>query len=137
MMGYIDSSVLLRVVFNEKHTLKEFFKLDYAISSELLRIECLRSIDRYRILNHLNDSKYVEFMDAFYTLLEGIELIQLETPILMRAAQPFPTLLGTLDAIHLATSLICRETTQKDFSFLTHDEQLAQAAKVMGFTVVS
>lgn len=136
MIGYIDSSVLLRHIFNEKDPLKVFFDLDYAFSSKLLQIECLRSIDRYRILNRLQDSKYIEFLDAFHSLLEGIELIQLESSILTRASQPFPTLLGTLDAMHLATGLFYKESTHQDFCFLTHDIQLAQAARVMGFSVL-
>ncbi len=54
---------------------------------------------------------------------------------LERAAEPFPTLLGSLDAIHLASALLAR-TLVDDLGFATHDEELATAARAMGFRVL-
>jgi hypothetical protein len=42
-------------------------------------------------------------------LLEGLELVALEQAILDRAADPFPTSISTLDAVHLATALAIRD----------------------------
>ena len=57
-------------------------------------------------------------------------------PVLARAAQPLPTELGTLDAIHLATALLWREHARTDVVMATHDVALATAARAHGFTVV-
>jgi hypothetical protein len=47
-----------------------------------------------------------------------------------------PTVLGTLDAIHLATALLWRENTGSDLVMATHDGSLALAARAAGFRVI-
>jgi len=51
-------------------------------------------------------------------------------------AQPLPTALGTLDAIHLATAQIWRETTSTTLTMATHDATLATAARALGMPTV-
>ena len=52
-----------------------------------------------------------------------------------RASETFPTVVGTLDAIHLATALAVREVEPIDL-LLTHDAQLGTAARSLGFSVL-
>lgn len=52
------------------------------------------------------------------------------------AAQPLPPELGTLDAIHLATALLWRETMGDPLSMATHDVALGIAAEAHGLTVL-
>ena len=47
-----------------------------------------------------------------------------------------PTELGTLDAIHLATALLWKETADDTLVMATHDEALATAARAHGLAVV-
>ena len=47
------------------------------------------------------------------------------------------TTLEALDAIHLATALIWSETRGDDLLLLTHNRQLAIAARACGFEVKS
>jgi hypothetical protein len=56
--------------------------------------------------------------------------------VLDRAAQPLPTELGTLDAIHLATAVLWKEMTREDLTMATHDGALAIAAEAHGLRVV-
>ena len=56
--------------------------------------------------------------------------------MLARAAEPFRSPIGTLDAIHLATALLLRESSEEDFAFATHDAALAPAARSHGFQVL-
>ena len=56
--------------------------------------------------------------------------------VLDRAAQPMPTELGTLDAIHLATALLRKEMTHVDLVMATHDGALALGAHAHGQPVV-
>ena len=56
--------------------------------------------------------------------------------VLDRAAQPMPTELGTLDAIHLAAALLWKEMTHVDLVMATHDGALALGARAHGLPVV-
>jgi len=55
--------------------------------------------------------------------------------VLRRASEPFPTPLGTLDAIHLSTALLWRETAGDPLTMTTHNHELATAARATGFPV--
>ena len=46
MNVYVDSSVLLRIVLGERDRLRIWPTITNAVSSELIRLECLRTIDR-------------------------------------------------------------------------------------------
>lgn len=56
--------------------------------------------------------------------------------MLARAAQPMPTELSTLDAIHLATALLWRERATAELVMATHDAALGTAARAFGLRVV-
>ena len=51
------------------------------------------------------------------------------------ASETFPTIMVTLDAIHLATALAIREVAPIDL-LLTHDVQLGIAARSVGFSIL-
>jgi predicted nucleic acid-binding protein len=46
-----------------------------------------------------------------------------------------PTVLGTLDAIHLATALAVKDALSIALRLLTHDKQLAVGASAVGLEV--
>jgi len=54
--------------------------------------------------------------------------------VLERAAEPFPTTLGSLDAVHLASALLVRDDLE-GLAFATHDDALGTAARATGFQV--
>jgi hypothetical protein len=60
----------------------------------------------------------------------------IQRPVLARASEPFPTPLGTLDALHLATALVWRERMHQPVAMATHDRDLALAARSFGFEVL-
>jgi len=132
---YVDSSVLLRVVLNERGTLREWRRIRRPIASELIRLECRRTIDRARIRERLSDAAVAQHREAVLGLLDAFDMVPLDGVVLERAAEPFPTLLGSLDAIHLATALLARGQVE-DLYFATHDGELATAARAMGFKVL-
>ena len=105
MIAYLDSSVLLRVVLRQRNALKEWRAIEQGIASALVEVECLRTLDRLRMAEGLQDDDIAVRREAVFRLLEAIEVIEPTGPVLARAGQPFPTALGTLDAIHLATAL--------------------------------
>jgi predicted nucleic acid-binding protein len=132
--AYVDASVLLRVVFVEPNVLRTWAHIGRAVSSELVRIEALRTLDRKRLRDRLSDRAVAESRAAILEAIDAFELVPLEAAILERAAEPFPTSLGTLDALHLATALAVRDQVE-DLVLVTHDERLGLAARSMGLPV--
>lgn len=134
MNAYIDTSVLLRVVLGEPQRLRIWPKITEAFSSELIRLECLRTIDRGRIRLGLDDRTIAKQRGAVIETIESLRLISLDRVILDRASEPFPTSLGSLDAIHLASAVLAREQLG-DLILATHDDELGLAAQAVGFSV--
>jgi predicted nucleic acid-binding protein len=133
--AYIDTSVLLRVVLGEPDPLPQWPVIEMAVGSELTRIEALRTIDRARIRLQLADEEVALRREAVTAVLNGFHIARIGAAVLERAADPFPTLVRTLDAIHLATALLIR-VDNEDLMFATHDRQLATAARSLGFRVI-
>ena len=104
--------------------------------SALAEVECLRTLDRLRLRGAITDQDLSIRREAVYRLLEEIEIVEPTRPILARASLPLATPVGTLDAIHLATAMLWRETSTADMVFATHDAALGIAARASGFTVV-
>lgn len=136
MIAYLDSSILLRIILGQRDAVKEWPTIETGVASALVEVECLRTLDRLRVSENRSDEDIAIRREAVFRLLESMEIIDLTRPILTRAAQPLPTALGTLDALHLATALLWREGREKDLVMATHDASLAMAARASGFRVV-
>jgi len=131
---YVDSSVLLRVVMGEPRRLRIWSKITTPVASELIRLECLRTIDRARIRFGLEDREVADRRAAVLDAIDTFDLVLIQQAVLERAAEPFPTLLGSLDAVHLASALLVRERFE-ELVLATHDDGLALAARAVGFRV--
>jgi predicted nucleic acid-binding protein len=138
VIAYIDSSVVLRIAFQEADPLEEWKTIDTPLSSELLAIEVRRSLDRLWLRSALTEEDFARKSAEADTILAAIALTEIDRAVIERAAQAFPTPLGTLDAFHLATAIRLRETRpeKEPLLFATHDLQLAQAARAMNFEVI-
>lgn len=135
MSVYIDTSALLRIVLREPGALDELRSSDALVSSELTAVESLRTLDRLRVQGVLTFVEAADRRALVSSWLDGIDLVLLRQPVLSRAAEPLPTPLGTLDALHLATALVWRERMQGLSTIATHDTALALAARSFGFDV--
>ncbi len=136
MIAYIDSSVLLRVILRQRNALKEWRTIEQGVASALVEVECLRTLDRLRLAEGIEDAEIAVRREAVFRLMEAIEVIEPTRPVLARAAQPLPTALGTLDAIHLATALLWQERAGANLTMATHDVALGTAARANGLRVV-
>lgn len=134
MNVYVDPSILLRVVLRERGRVGIWSKITVPIASEIIRLECLRTIDRARIRNQLEEDAVADHRAAVLESLGAFSLIKVGRGVLERAAEPFPTLLGSLDAIHLASALLVKDEFE-DLSIATHDRGLTIAARAVGFRV--
>ena len=135
MKTYVDTSVLLRKLLGEPNALRRWNAIETALSSELIVVEALRTIDRARIRLRLSDEEVANHRATILETVNGFNLAELNRTVLDRASKPFPTMLRTLDAIHLATALLLREAIE-DLIFATHDSPLAIAAQSVGFRVI-
>ena len=136
MNAYVDSSVILRLVLGQRNALREWRRVSSGVVSALAEVECLRTLDRLRIAEGLGDAEIVRRREAVFQILETLTVVEPTRPVLARAAQPLPVVLGTLDAIHLATALLWHEQTEADLVLATHDAALGLAARSVGFRVV-
>ena len=136
MIAYVDTSVLLRVALGQADALPEWRQVDRGVTSALTRVEGLRTLDRLRLRARLADAEVARRRAIILQLLDSLELVEVDSLVLDRAAQPQPTELGTLDAIHLATALLWRETVHAELVMASHDVALATAAQAHGFRVV-
>ena len=136
MIAYVDASVLLRVALAQPNVLPEWSRIQQGVASALVMTESLRTLDRLRRRANLSDAEVAERRGIILALAGSLELVEVSPIVLERAAQPMPTELGTLDAIHLATALLWKEMTKANLVMATHDGALALGAQAHGLRVV-
>ena len=135
MTVYVDTSVVLRILLRESNPLELWGRWNKAYSSALWRVEALRTADRLRLTHEISDSELAELVREIQVVHETFAIHPVTNRIFRRASETFPTVVGTLDAIHLATALSMREIENLDL-LLTHDTQLGTAARSLGFDVM-
>lgn len=135
MTVYVDTSVVLRILLREPDPVEIWGQWNKAYSSGLWLIEALRTVDRLRLTHEISDIELAELVREIRITHETFAIHPVTDRILQRAGETFSTVVGTLDAIHLATALSIREIETIDL-LLTHDSQLATAARALGFEVM-
>ncbi len=136
MIAYLDSSVLLRVALGEPGRLSQWEAVDQGVASALAEVECLRTLDRLRLRGTLGHADLAARRRTVLHLLEAVELVPMGPQVLHRAAEPFPTPLGALGALHLATALAWRDSRGTSLVLATHDAELGLAASACGLDVI-
>jgi len=134
MTAYIDTSVVLRALLIQPGPRPNLQRWSRLCTSALLGVEARRTLDRMRLLGMLTDAQRAAAAAALETALEALDVAPVTAAVLECAGQPFPTVIGTLDAIHLATAVLL-DREEPIGTFLTHDRQLALAAQSAGFAV--
>jgi predicted nucleic acid-binding protein len=136
MIAYVDSSVLLRVALGQPNALPEWRDIERGVSSALVTTESLRTLDRVRLRVNLSDIEVARRRATILSLIDSLELVDIDSVVLERAAQPMPTELGSLDAIHLASALLWKDALGADPVMATHDKALVLAAYAHGLKVL-
>jgi uncharacterized protein len=135
LTAYVDASVLFRLALRQPDALPEWQQIDHGVSSALVLPECLRTLDRLRLRANIPDREVATLRATILSLIASLEIVEISGVVLDRAAQPMPTQLGTLDAIHLATALLWAESTGVELVMATHDVALALGARAHGLAV--
>lgn len=136
MIVYLDSSVVLRPLFAQPGRLRSWGRWTAAYSSELLGVECRRAIDRLRLEGLYDDARVAEANQELTRIERTIRQVRISRSIIQEASRTMPTIVKTLDALHLATAVVLRERRHSDLQFSTHDVQQGIAARALGFTTL-
>lgn len=137
MNVFLDTSVFLRWILNHPKKYTGFNKWKTCYISEIFYIEFNRVLNRMRLEREINDLEFATLRNNFLEFYDTIHVIQFTNEIREIASQAFPTILGTLDSIHLASALLLKKNRIiKNLKLLTHDKQMGTAATAMGFEVV-
>ena len=141
MTAYLDSSVTLRYILAGEITIRHVLEYPRVISSELMEIECRRVIHRVRMQQELSDEGVAEALRRLDSVLQGIDLVELSRDVKTRAAESFPVVIRTLDALHLATALLWARDpageagNAENVHVFSHDTALNTCAGTLGLGV--
>ncbi len=125
-MIYLDSSVALAHLLAEGRMPPVAIWRERLVSSRLLEYEIWNRLHaRGLTRSHADEAK---------GLLVYVSLIDLEPRVLARALEPFPTPVGTLDGLHLATIEFLRAGGE-DVGLASYDKRLNAGAQALGIAV--
>ena len=128
MAHYLDTSALVKLAVAEEETaaLRSWLSAEERspVSCDLSRAELMRAV------RHAAPDRIVQAR----AVLDSITLIDLPTPLFEDAGRLDPTMLRTLDAIHLAAALDLGDDLQ---AIVTYDARLADAALANGVVVLA
>ena len=128
MAYYVDTSALVKLVVGEPETeaLRAWLAAENRepVSSDLARAELLRAVRR-AAPDRLVDARAV---------LDAVTLVEVTTAIFEDAGRIDPTILRSLDALHVSAALDLGDDLE---GIVTYDERLADAAAANGISVVS
>ena len=124
-IAYVDGSALTKLVLDEPESramLRWYIEGERVVSSRVGLIETRRAANR-----HAHDPVQLE------SLLRSFVALEVDEVVARTAARVTPVGLRTLDAIHLASALAVGSELD---SFVTYDDRLAEAARIVGLPVV-
>lgn len=121
-MIYLDTSVALAQLLAEDRVPPEPLWRDSLVSSRLLEYEIWTRIHARRLGQSHGDH--------VRALMSRVALLELAPPVLVRALEPFPTPVRTLDALHLASIEFLRSHGQV-VTLASYDDRLTTAARAM------
>jgi predicted nucleic acid-binding protein len=123
---YLDTSVALAHILAEDQAPPEKIWQETLISSRLLEYEVWTRIHgRNLTRSHSDEAR---------ALLNRIAFVELSSPVLTRALEPFPKPVRTLDALHLASMDFLRRQGQA-VALASYDTRLSAAARALRFPI--
>lgn len=125
-MIYLDTSVALAHLLGEDRHPPDDLWAQSLVSSRLLEYEAWNRIHA-RGLGKSHG-------EALRQVLGRVSMIELSPPVLVRAIEPFPLKVRTLDALHLASIDFLRRSGQ-DVRLASYDARLVDAARKLGLPI--
>ena len=125
-MIYLDTSVALAHLLVEDQSPPDKLWKETLISSRLLEYEVWTRIHARKLAR--------SHADEVRSLLGRIAFIELSSPVLIRALEPFPKPVRTLDALHLASMDFLQRQGQA-ITLASYDDRLNAAARALRFPI--
>jgi predicted nucleic acid-binding protein len=122
---YADASALVKLVVEEPESRamnRWFTESDLVLTSRVGVVETIRASSR-----RVHDPAHRD------VVLRDVQVIELDPAIAAVAASLQPTVVRTLDAIHIASALAVSGDLN---AFVTYDDRMAEAARALGLPVV-
>ena len=139
MIVYAESSAVVALLLGEPKADVAARTLGGAtrvLASTLTRIECSRAVVRGLTLGHIGRAQATALLRTLAEWNMGWDQIELGDDVAERAMQPFPVEpLRTLDAIHLASAVVARETLGP-ITMVSFDERVRANAVALGMALV-
>lgn len=127
-MIYLDTSVALAHLLAEDRAPSAALWQQPLIASRLVEYEIWTRLHARKLTgSHAEDAR---------ALIGRIALIELAPPVLARALEPFPVVVRTLDALHLASIEFLRQQGQA-IDLASYDDRLLLAAKALGIPIAA
>jgi predicted nucleic acid-binding protein len=92
VIAYVDASVLLRLALGQPDALREWRDIHQGISSALIAVESLRTLDRLRIRAKFTDSEVASRRASVIKMIASLEIVEITSPVLERAHNDRPVL---------------------------------------------
>lgn len=121
-MIYLDSSVVLAHLLAEDKAPPDRLWQEELISSRLLEYEIWTRIHARKLTR--------SHADEVRSILGRVALVELSPPVLVRALEPFPKPVRTLDALHVASMEFLRKQGQI-VRLASYDGRLVDAARAL------
>lgn len=135
MIAFVDTSVVLRFVLEGDISLHQAFAATFTACSELLWIESMRVVQRLRLDGILSDLTLAEAVNRITTCYASFSAYLLDEEIKQTAAGSFPTVIGTLDALHLACAHRCAKHHPGEALLIySYDRQMNLCARALGYS---
>jgi predicted nucleic acid-binding protein len=120
---YLDTSVVLaELLADDRHPDGALWR-ESLVSSRLLEYEVWTRIHARRLSQSHGD--------AVRALIGRVALLEMVSPVLSRALEPFPYPVRTLDALHLASAEFLQQR-QPALRMATYDARLGEVARAIG-----
>jgi predicted nucleic acid-binding protein len=119
---YIDSSVVLAQLFAEDRQPGATLWNQVLVSSRLLE---------YEVWNRVIARSQRPDGSEIVALLNKVDMTEMSALALRRALEPFPVLVRTLDALHLATAAFLN-TESDPVQLASYDARMLTAARALG-----
>jgi hypothetical protein len=134
MNVYLDSTLVIRQLVGTNCPWEGWGNWTAAYASTLLRAECYRTANLLRMDGKLDDAQRARLGGWIEHVCESVTLVPVTESVLRRAGDAFPTAVGTIQAIHLATMLELQAVHGVTCLLATADGELLRAAQSMGFS---
>ena len=138
--GYIDSSFLLSIIFEDNNYVKSvdiWNTLDVFLGSILLEIECRINVYKYLIIQMKEKKLFKEKEEQLAELLKNINKKNIDEEISLEI-QNHEKLkrLKSLDSIHLATANIFNKLINEKILVCSYDKNMILISKEMGMNII-